>query len=75
MITLSMLQAKEIVSIATGERMGNVIDLEIDVEKGLILEIIIANRSGLSGIFQKQGESIIPWSHIVTFGNDVILVK
>ncbi|MBM7540495.1 YlmC/YmxH family sporulation protein [Amphibacillus cookii] len=75
MVTLSTLQTKQIVSMDTGARIGHVIDLEIDVETGLITDIIIGNRSSVSHIFQKQTEVIVPWKNIVTFGHDVILVN
>ncbi|WP_067838799.1 YlmC/YmxH family sporulation protein [Amphibacillus sediminis] len=75
MITLTALQTKEIVSIETGKRIGHIIDLEIDVDQGKITDIIIGARSGISQLFNKQSEYTIPWSNIVTFGDDVILIK
>ncbi|MBU5594635.1 YlmC/YmxH family sporulation protein [Amphibacillus sp. MSJ-3] len=75
METLTNLQAKEIVSVNTGARMGYIIDLEIDVDSGLITDIIIGSRSSLGHLFNKREEIIIPWSNIITLGNDVILVE
>jgi len=75
METLTNLQSKEIVSVDTGARMGYIIDLEIDVDSGLITDIIIGSRSGISHLFNKQEEIVIPWENIITLGNDVILVK
>lgn len=75
METLLNLQTKEIVSVDTGARMGYIIDLEIDVDSGLIREIIVGSRSGIASLFNKPDERIIPWEDIITLGNDVILVK
>lgn len=69
------MQEKEIISLETGERLGNVLDLEIDVDRGRITDIVIGSKNGFSGFFQKQEELSIPWNNIVTFGQDVILVK
>lgn len=75
METLLNLQTKEIVSVETGARIGYIIDLEIDVDSGLITDIIVGNRSSLAHLFNKRDEIIIPWDKIITLGNDVILVK
>ena len=75
METLTNLQAKEIVSVNTGARMGYIIDLEIDVDSGLITDIIIGSRSSLGHLFNKREEMVISWDRIVTLGNDVILVE
>lgn len=75
METLLNLQTKEIVSVETGARIGYIVDLEIDVDSGLITDIIVGTRSGLGNLFNKRDETIIPWERIITLGNDVILVE
>jgi len=75
METLMNLQTKEIVSVDTGARMGYIVDLEIDVDSGLITEIIVGSRSSLGHLFNKREETVIPWERIVTLGNDIILVE
>lgn len=75
MVTLTSIQAKEIISIESGERMGHILDLEIDVGVGKITHLIIGTSTSLTSFFNKQEEVSIPWSSIVTFGTDVILVK
>ena len=69
------LQTKEIVSVETGARIGYIVDLEIDVDSGLITDIIVGTRSGLGNLFNKHDETIIPWERIITLGDDVILVE
>lgn len=75
MITLTNMQVKEIILVGNGEKIGNIIDLEIDVDNGVITHIVIAMKNKMMGLFGKQEEVIIPWSHIVTVGADVILIK
>ena len=75
METLLNLQTKEIVSVETGARIGYIVDLEIDVDSGLITDITVGSRSSLGHLFNKRDETIIPWERIITLGNDVILVE
>ncbi|MBM7571745.1 YlmC/YmxH family sporulation protein [Aquibacillus albus] len=75
MITLTDLQIKDIIMVDDGKKLGNITDLEIDVDKGKILYLIIGTKGKVMGMFGKQDEMIIPWENIVTIGSDVILVK
>ncbi|MFC0524056.1 YlmC/YmxH family sporulation protein [Pontibacillus salicampi] len=75
MVTISELQVKEVVSVENGQKLGHLTDLEIDVNKGTITAIILGNRGKMMGIFGKEDELVVPWSSILTIGEDVILVK
>ncbi|MCT2538048.1 YlmC/YmxH family sporulation protein [Aquibacillus koreensis] len=75
MITLSDLQIKDIIMIEDGRKLGNITDLEIDVDKGKIIYLIIGAKGKMMGLFGKEEEITIPWENIVTIGSDVILVK
>ncbi|WLV25691.1 YlmC/YmxH family sporulation protein [Aciduricibacillus chroicocephali] len=74
MITLSEMQALEIIAVEDGSRLGNVLDLEIDADRGQITALVVAEQSG-GGFFKKQEERLIQWEHILKIGSDVILVK
>ncbi|MBB6455041.1 YlmC/YmxH family sporulation protein [Salirhabdus euzebyi] len=74
-MTISELQVKDIVAIEDGKKLGYITDLEIDVDRGYIVAIIISLRGKMFGLFGKDEEMIIPWNHIVTIGADVILVR
>lgn len=43
---LSDLQNKDVVDVATGKRIGNVIDAEIEEETGSIIRLIIYDKKG-----------------------------
>ncbi|WP_079709373.1 YlmC/YmxH family sporulation protein [Paraliobacillus ryukyuensis] len=75
MVTLTNMQAKEIIKVETGERIGTITDLEIDIDNGRIRQLIVSSKPKGIPMFSKQDELIIPWKDIVTVGSDVILVK
>jgi YlmC/YmxH family sporulation protein len=74
-MTISELQVKDIVAIEDGKKLGFITDLEIDVDRGYIVSLIISLKGKMFGLFGKEEEIIIPWNHIVTIGADVILVR
>ncbi|MFD1018093.1 YlmC/YmxH family sporulation protein [Thalassobacillus hwangdonensis] len=72
---VSELQMKDIIALETGERMGHITDLDIDVETGKIKALVIALKGKMMGLFGKDDEVVIPWEQIINIGTDVILVK
>ncbi|MBO8155320.1 MAG: YlmC/YmxH family sporulation protein [Bacillaceae bacterium] len=74
-MTISELQVKDIIAIEDGSKLGYISDLEIDVDRGYIVGLVISLKGKWFGLFGKQDELVIPWNHIVTIGKDVILVK
>ncbi|WP_026570441.1 MULTISPECIES: YlmC/YmxH family sporulation protein [Sediminibacillus] len=75
MITLSELQIKDVIVVDDGKRLGNITDLEIDVDRGRITFLVIGLKGKMMGLFGREEEVVIPWESIVTIGSDVILVK
>ncbi|QST01508.1 YlmC/YmxH family sporulation protein [Pontibacillus sp. ALD_SL1] len=75
MVTISDLQVKEIISVENGQKIGHMTDLEIDVDRGKLLAIVVGTKGKMMGLFGKDEELVIPWSSILTIGEDVILVK
>jgi len=74
MITLSEMQALDIIAVEDGRRLGNVQDLEINADSGQITALVVATQAG-GGFFKKQEEKLIDWERILKIGSDVILVK
>ncbi len=70
---LSDLQNKDVVDIASGDRIGNVIDAEIS-NQGTIMRIIINDKKGFFNMIRSD-EVSIPWAQIRKIGSDVILVS
>ncbi|MCX7571622.1 YlmC/YmxH family sporulation protein [Tumebacillus sp. DT12] len=75
MIKISELQSKDVVSIADGKRLGQIGDLDIDLENGMIRAIVVPAQGRFLGMFGNGQEYVIPWSQIVKIGADVVLVE
>lgn len=70
----SELQAKDVINIVDGRRLGGIGDLDIDLESGLIRSLIIPPTGRLFGLLVSGEEVVIPWNQIVKIGSDVVLV-
>jgi YlmC/YmxH family sporulation protein len=74
MIRISDFQMKDVVNVADGKKLGNIGDIDIDLNTGKI-EAVIINSSRMLGFFGKDDDVVIPWTNIVKIGADVILVR
>ncbi len=73
---ISELSAKDIVNMENGKRLGQLNDLEINLDTGKIEALIIGHGGKVMSFFQqKDGEVVIPWKNIIKIGSDVILVE
>jgi YlmC/YmxH family sporulation protein len=68
---LSSLQEKDIIDVAYGKKIGNIIDVKLD-SNGRIEEILIQKKRLL---FFAGSVSKIMWNQIDKIGKDVILVN
>lgn len=70
----SELSTKEIVNIDTGEKLGDLQDLDllIDAQSGKILNLIVPNTHSKT-LNRTQG--MIPWDRIHRFGQDMVLIS
>ncbi|MEK4736155.1 MULTISPECIES: YlmC/YmxH family sporulation protein [Bacillus] len=75
MIRISEFQMKDVVNVSDGKRLGNIGDIDIDIDTGKIRAVIISKQARMLGIFGKEVEFVIPWEQIMKIGEDVILVK
>ena len=69
------LRQKEVINTNDGARYGFVSDLEINVEEGKILNIIVPGPGRVLGVFGRDQEYRIPWSVINKIGEDIVLVE
>jgi YlmC/YmxH family sporulation protein len=69
------LRQKEVINCEEGTRYGFVSDLEIDVNEGRILGLIVPGPGRVFGVFGREQEYRIPWSKIKKIGEDIILVE
>lgn len=75
MIRISDLRARDVVNILDGKKLGHIIDIELDLENGKVIAIILPGRLRGFSIFAKREEIVIPWKKIIRIGRDVILVE
>ena len=75
MLKTSDLKVKEVINVEDGRRLGNITDIEIDVETGRLTAIVVPGPGRFLGIFGRNDDVIIPWEKINKIGFDVILVE
>jgi len=68
------LQCKEVICIGSGQRLGFVSDVQIDIPEGNICAITVPGPCRLFGIARRRDEYIIPWNCIKKIGPDIVLV-
>ena len=73
-IRLEELRYKEVISINNGCRFGFVDDLELDLDSGRIIALVIPGRRRLFGLLGREEDRRIPWTTVKRFGEDIILV-
>lgn len=75
MLKTSDLKLKEVVNVLDGKRLGNITDIEIDIETGQLTAIVVPGFSRFLGILGRNEDIVIPWDKINKIGMDVILVE
>jgi YlmC/YmxH family sporulation protein len=75
MIKISEFQTKDVVNVANGKKLGNIGDIDINLQTGQIESLIILGAGKVLGLFGREEETVIPWRNIVKIGTDVILVR
>ncbi len=66
---------REVINTTDGRRLGNIVDVELDLANGKIAAVIVPGASKAFGLFGYGDDYIIPWSSIKKIGEDVILVE
>lgn len=75
MIKISDLRNREVINIVDGKRLGNIIDIDLDLDNGRVVSFILPGQLRGFSIFAKREEIVVPWEKIVRIGRDVILVE
>lgn len=75
MVKISDFQIKDVVNVADGKKLGNIIDIEIELATGRIDAIVISASTRMLGFFGREAEVVIPWKNILKIGEDVVLVR
>ena len=72
--SLCQLKNKEVVNICDGRRLGFVLDVEIDLDCGRVVSLIIPSDGKVLS-FSKCRTVRVLWCDIEKIGDDVILVR
>lgn len=74
---LSEIAGKEVINIATGEKLGIVgeCDIIVDELNGKILALSIPREKGFLGIRKDRDVLEIPWRNVIKIGNDIIIIE
>lgn len=75
MFKTSELMNKDIIDINTGKKLGNMIDIEVNLGEGKIEGFILPGEGKGFRLFSKDIEIFIPWKAVKKIGSDVILVN
>ena len=70
----SQLRCREVINVRDGSRLGYVSDLELDLETGRVLSLIIPCPGRFFGLLPGNEVYVIPWSCIRRIGRDLVLV-
>jgi len=74
-IRASDLSTRDVVNTIDGRRLGNIVDVELDLDTGKIVAVIVPGQARVMGVFGKSDDYVVPWENIKKIGEDVILVE
>jgi YlmC/YmxH family sporulation protein len=69
------LRGKEVIDVCTGIRLGFPVDVEVNVDSGRLVAIVVPGPCRYFGLFGRLEDIIIPWDCIKRIGDDLILVE
>ncbi len=73
--SMNELKAKEVINVSDGARLGYVSDVEIDLETGKIISIILPGAYKLMGFLGRGDDITIKWNNIKKIGDDIIIIE
>ena len=68
------LRQKKVIDIDTAERVGSIIDMDIDVTSGKIRSVTIS-KTGFLSFMHDSGEITVGWEDVAAIGSEYILIK
>ncbi len=72
--SINSMKSKEVINISDGARLGFVSDVEIDVETGRLVSIVVPGAYRMLGLFGKEDDIVIEWDDIKKIGDEIIIV-
>ncbi len=75
MYTLREICSRNVINLEKGVIIGTVDDIVFDEKTARIEALLIYGRSRLFGLLGRDSDVRIPWSEVISFGRDVIMVS
>ena len=72
--TFCELKCKDVINIIDGRRLGRIIDMVFNANRGTICGIVVPGERTFH-FFRPSEDIFIPWCNILRIGEDVILVE
>ena len=72
---LSEISSKDVFNDEDGVKLGKIVDAEIDVATGKIVNVTIYRGFKFFNVFGSKDNVQIPWNKIIKIGNDVVIVE
>ena len=72
---LSEISSKDVINDEDGVKLGKIVDAEIDVATGKIVNVTIYRGFKFLNVFGSKDNVQIPWNKIIKIGNDVVIVE
>ena len=69
------LNAKDVICMRDGQRIGCVSDVEVNTCDGRLVAIVVWGKPRLFGLLGRGDDCVIPWEDIHLIGEDAILVE
>ena len=73
-INFTDLQCREVICVGTGQRLGFINDVQIDIPSGEICAIVVPGPCRFLGLAGRKEDYRIPWHCIRKIGPDIVLV-
>ena len=70
----SCLRCKEVINVSDGSRLGFVSDLELELDTGRVLTLMVPCPGRCFGLIPSKEQYVVPWPCIRRIGSDIILV-
>ena len=70
----STFRHKEVIDISTGERLGFMTDIDVNLSTGRVNAIIIPGKRRFFGFLPPEEDIVREWHRIKKIGDDIILV-
>ena len=68
------LQCKEVICIGSGQRLGFITDVLVEVPQGNVCAVVVPCPGKMLGLAGRREDYVIPWNCIKKIGPDIVLV-